>query len=70
MVKKKPFAGERFIFADSRSLGRAPWDTYLQNGFVVETRSGIRNTERRNCSGFLSVSQVLHWSLYFVSKPF
>jgi hypothetical protein len=51
MAKKKPFAGERFIFPDSHSLGRAPWDTH------THLQTGIRHTTGRNYSGFLSVSK-------------
>ena len=54
MAKKKAFDGERFISADSRSLGPSPWDA-RENGTTDEIRSDIRNTRRRNCQ-FLSVS--------------
>jgi hypothetical protein len=64
MAKKKAFAGERFILADSRSLGRSPWDTQVQNhdGTAFEIRSDIRNTRRWNCPLFLSVSYHLRSS--------
>jgi len=66
-MAKKPFAGERFIFPDSRSLGHAPWDThtYLQTspGFVLEAHSGIGHA-RGNHSGLLSVSPPFYFDLW------
>lgn len=70
MAKKKPFAGEHFIFADSRALGFSPWNTtLLQNEFVKEAHAEMRNRKRWNCTRFLNVSHSCIISP-FVSEPF
>jgi hypothetical protein len=63
----KAFAGERFVFADSRSLGPAPWDTRFETPRLRALKRGgskppSRTVKRRLKCPTSNVSDIY---LYF-----
>lgn len=61
-IKEKPFAGDRFVFADSQPLGPAPWDSRLQTLARSNPKSqpsSKMSGRRLNCCTSLNVSNVV-----------
>ena len=52
--KDKPFAGERFMFADSKCLGPAPWDTQPQTP-TLKVGCGPASRKVRRCPTSIKV---------------